>query len=207
MTSDHPRQDSHAALDEAALDDVARRAHTASLDRLSPRVQAQLAQRRRAAMKEATAPAPLRAWPMLALGSAAALTLAVGLFVVRDTNDDAPKTVATVATVATAPTADTDTDTETAATQADTGSTPAPIIASASTPDATVDRTSIDRVPIDSVSAGNTIIEDDALPEELLAAEFGTADETMGFDALQENPDFYLWLGSEESQADVTESL
>ena len=51
------------------------------------------------------------------------------------------------------------------------------------------------------------IIEDDALPEELLAAEFGTADETMGFDALQESPDFYLWLGSEESQADVTESL
>lgn len=200
MTSDHPRQDSHAALD-----DVARRAHTASLDRLSPRVQAQLAQRRRAAMKEATAPAPLRAWPMLALGSAAALTLAVGLFVVRDTND-APKTTATAATaatVATAPTA----DTETTATQADTGSTPAPVIASTGTPDATVDRTSIDRVPIDSVSAGNTVIEDDTLPEELLAAEFGTADETMGFDALQESPDFYLWLGSEESQADVTESL
>lgn len=202
MTSDHPRQDSHAALDEAALDDVARRAHTASLDRLSPRVQAQLTQRRRAAMKQATAPAPLRAWPMLALGSAAALTLAVGLFVVRDTND-APKTTATAATVATAPTA----DTETTATQADTGSTPAPVIASTGTPDATVDRTSIDRVPIDSVSAGNTVIKDDTLPEELLAAEFGTADETMGFDALQESPDFYLWLGSEESQADVTESL
>lgn len=196
MTSDHPRQDSHAALDEAALDEAARRAHAASLDRLSPRVQAQLAQRRRAAIKQAAESAPVRAWPMLALGSAAALTLAVGLFVVRGTDDDiAPKTAATVAT---SPTADTDTTASTA----DTSTTPTPVITSADTPDATVDSTSID-----SVSAGNTVIEDDALPEELLAAEFGTADETMGFDALQENPDFYLWLGSEESQADVTESL
>jgi hypothetical protein len=199
MTSEHPRQDSHAALDEAA-----RRAHAASLDRLSPRVQAQLAQRRRAAMKQATAPAPVRAWPMLALGSAAALTLAVGLFVVRSTDDNAPKTAATVAT---APTADTDTTAHSATITADTSTTPAPVIASAGTPDATVDSTSIDRASIDSVPADNTVIENDALPEELLAAEFGTADETMGFDALQESPDFYLWLGSEESQADVTESL
>lgn len=195
MTSDHPRQDSHAALDEAALDEAARRAHAASLDRLSPRVQAQLAQRRRAAIKQATESAPVRAWPMLALGSAAALTLAVGLFVVRGTDDDAPKTAATVAT---APTAEADTTASTA----DTGSIPAPAIASTGTPDIAVDDTAID-----SASADNIGIEDDALPEELLAAEFGTADETMGFDALQESPDFYLWLGSEESQADVTESL
>jgi hypothetical protein len=206
MTSEHPRQDSHATPDEVAFDEAARRAHAASLDRLSPRVQAQLAQRRRAAMKQATAPAPLRAWPMLALGSAAALTLAVGLFVVRDTSDEGASE--TAAAVATAPT----TDTETTAPQADAGSTPAPAIASTDTPDATVDSTSIDSTSIDStsidsVSADNTVIENDALPEELLAAEFGTADETMGFDALQENPDFYLWLGSEESQADVTESL
>ena len=199
MTSGHPRQDSHAALDEAA-----RRAHAASLDRLSPRVQAQLAQRRRAAMKQATAPAPLRAWPMLALGSAAALTLAVGLFVVRSTDEDAPKTAATVAT---APTADTDTPAHSATITADTSTTPAPVTASAETPDVAVDDTAIDSVAIDTASIDSMLIEDDALPEELLAAEFGTADETMGFDALQESPDFYLWLGSEESQADVTESL
>ena len=199
MTSEHPRQDSHAALDEAA-----RRAHAASLDRLSPRVQAQLAQRRRAAMKQATAPAPLRAWPMLALGSAAALTLAVGLFVVRSTDEDAPKTAATVAT---APTADTDTTAHSATITADTSTTPAPVTASAETPDVAVDDTAIDSVAIDTASIDSMLIEDDALPEELLAAEFGTADETMGFDALQESPDFYLWLGSEESQADVTESL
>jgi hypothetical protein len=214
MTSDHPRQDSHAALDEATLDEAAfdeaaRRAHAASLGRLSPRVQAQLAQRRRAAMKQATDPAPVRAWPMLALGSAAALTLAVGLFVVRGNDDDAPKTSATVAT---APTADTDTTTAHAtATTADTGTTPAPVIASADTPDVApdvaVDDTGIDSAAIDTASIDSMLIEDDALPEELLAAEFGTADETMGFDALQESPDFYLWLGSEESQADVTESL
>ena len=199
MTSEHPRQDSHATLDETTFDEVARRAHAASLGHLSPRVQAQLAQRRRAAMKQATGPAPVRAWPMLALGSAAALTLAVGLFVVRGNDDEAPKTAATVAT---APTADTDTT----AHSADTSTTPAPAIASTDTPDvapnATVDNTAIDTASIDSM-----LIDDDALPEELLAAEFGTADETMGFDALQESPDFYLWLGSEESQADVTESL
>lgn len=195
MTSEHPRQDSHATLDETTFDEVARRAHAASLGHLSPRVQAQLAQRRRAAMKQATGTAPVRAWPMLALGSAAALTLAVGLFVVRSTDDDAPKTAATVAT---APTADTDTT----AHSADTSTTPAHAIASTETPDVAVDDTAID-----SSSADNIVIEDDALPEELLAAEFGTADETMGFDALQESPDFYLWLGSEESQADVTESL
>jgi hypothetical protein len=205
MTSEHPRQDSHATPDEVAFDEAARRAHAASLDRLSPRVQAQLAQRRRAAMKQATAPASLRAWPMLALGSAAALTLAVGLFVVRDTSDESASE--TAAAVATAPTADTDTTAHSATITADTSTTPAPVIASAETPDVAVDDTAIDSLAIDTASIDSILIGDDALPEELLAAEFGTADETMGFDALQENPDFYLWLGSEESQADVTESL
>lgn len=198
MTSEHPRQDSHTALDEAA-----RRAHAASLDRLSPRVQAQLAQRRRAAMKQATGPAPVRVWPMLALGSAAALTLAVGLFVVRGNGDgDAPKPAGTIAA-----TPDIEATAETNVPAVDTGTTPAPFIASADTPDVAVDDIAVDDTSIDSASIDSILIGDDALPEELLAAEFDTADETMGFDALQESPDFYLWLGSEESQADVTESL
>ena len=198
MTSDHPRQDSRAALDEAALDEAARRAHAASLDRLSPRVQAQLAQRRRAAMKQATDPAPVRVWPMLALGSAAALTRAVGLFVVRGNGDGgAPKPAGTVAAAS-----DIEAAAETNVPAIDTGTTPAPVTTSADTQAVAVDDTAIDTASIDSM-----IIDDDALPEELLAAEFDTADETMGFDALQESPDFYLWLGSEESQADVTESL
>ncbi len=194
MTSDNPHQDPRTALDEAA-----RRAHAASLDRLSPRVQAQLAQRRRAALTQHGRPASMRAWPMLAIGSAAALTLAVGLFVVRG-NDDAerPKTSDTVATsatpnndtppVATTPAADPGTTTHT---------TPSPIVASTDAPDATVD----------SNSVGNIAIDSDVLPAELLAAEFDTADEAMGFGAQEESPDFYLWLGSQDAQADVTESL
>lgn len=193
MTSDHPRHDTLTAIDEAA-----RRAHAASLDHLSPRVQAQLAQRRRAAMKQAAGPAAVRVWPMLALGSAAALTLAVGLFVVRGNSDgDAPKPAGTIAV---AP--DIEAAVETNATAVDTGPTPAPVIASTDMPDAAVDDVAVVDASIDSLLIGG-----DALPEELLAAEFDTADETMGFDALQESPDFYLWLGSEESQADVTESL
>ncbi|NOT87012.1 MAG: hypothetical protein HOP03_02395 [Lysobacter sp.] len=198
MTSDHPRQDSHTALDEAA-----RRAHAASLDRLSPRVQAQLAQRHRAAMKQASGPAPVRVWPMLALGSAAALTLAVGLFVVRDNRDGgAPKPAGTIAAAS-----DIEAASGTNVPAADTGTSSAPVIASADAPDVAVDAVAVDDTLIDSASTDGMPIENDALPEELLAAEFDTADETMGFDALQESPDFYLWLGSEESQADVTESL
>jgi len=198
MTSDHPRQDSHDALDA-----VARRAHAASLDRLSPRVQAQLAQRRRAAMKQATDPAPVRVWPMLALGSAAALTLAVGLFVVRGNDDSgAPKPAGTVAAAS-----DIEATAETSVPAMDTGTTPAPVIASADTQAVAIDDIAADDTSTDSASIDSILIGDDALPEELLAAEFDTADETMGFDAVQESPDFYLWLGSEESQADVTESL
>ncbi|MEQ1512061.1 MAG: hypothetical protein ABL934_05195 [Lysobacteraceae bacterium] len=200
MTSDHPRQDSHATLDQAALDEVAfddaaRRAHAASLDRLSPRVRAQLAQRRRAAIQQDTRPAPVRVWPMLALGSAAALTLAVGLFVVRGTGDSG--TSKTPDTVVTAPVPGIDTAPHTSTATADpepaAHTTSAPVIASTDTPDTTV--------------GDSAIIEVDPLPTELLAAEFDTADEAMGFDTSQESPDFYLWLGSEESQIDVTESL
>jgi hypothetical protein len=189
MTSEHPRHDSHSDS-HTAFDEAARRAHAASLDRLSPRVQAQLALRRRAAMQQATGPASVRVWPMLALGSAAALTLAVGLFVVRGSGDgDTPKTPDTVAA---APAAGIDTAPPATAPTADTGTTPAPVIAGTDAPDTTA----VDSPVIEA-----------ALPEELLAAEFDTADEAMGFDTLQENPDFYLWLGSEESRADVTESL
>jgi hypothetical protein len=198
MTSEHPRQDSHSDS-HTAFDEAARRAHAASLAHLSPRVQAQLALRRRAAMLQATGPASVRVWPMLALGSAAALTLAVGLFVVRGSGDgDTPKTPDTVVA---APAAGIDTaphpTTATVDPDPTAHTTSAPVIASIDTPDTSVDDSSID-------SGG---VEDDLLPAELLAAEFDTADETMGFDALQESPDFYLWLGSEESQTDVTESL
>jgi hypothetical protein len=191
MTSDKPHQDSRTALDENA-----RSAHAASLGRLSPRVQAQLAQRRRAALMQNTRTTGLRAWPMLALGSAGALTLAVGLFILQGNNaadvSKAPSPVVTVPATDAVPMVDTTPDAT------------APVIAQvtpAATPRVIANRDAPE-IDIDTV-----YVEDDALPAELLAAEFDTTNEIVGFDTLEENPDFYLWLASEEAQADMTESL
>ena len=195
MTSDNPHQDAHTALDEAA-----RSAHAASLDRLSPRVQAQLAVRRRAALTQNTRTTGARAWPVLALGSAAALTLAVGLFVLRGNGPvDLPKTPDTVVTVpATDPVP---------AVDAAAGAT-MPMVAqdpAAEKPDVVVDAgagNAASNIDIDAV-----VIEDETLPAELPAAGFDTSNETFGFDRFEENPDFYLWLASEEAQTDLQELL
>lgn len=228
MTSDKPHQDS--PLDNIPLDSrfdhAARSAHAASLAHLSPRVQAQLALRRRAALSQDPRRASPRAWPMLALGSAAALTLAVGLFVLRGGDDERPATAGTVVTAPSTgvqPIARTASDSSANAntgdratgksqhTAADASDDNAADIAAAVARDMTVDEHLLD-----------SFIDDDALPAELLAAEFGTADDgmssngmslnsmslsSMGFDTLDESPDFYLWLGSQDAQADVTESL
>ena len=191
MSSDNPHQDSRTALDKAA-----RSAHAASLGHLSPRVQAQLAQRRRAALTRSTRSTGLRAWPMVALGSAAALTLAVGLFALRD-HDPAdvsktPDAVVAVPATGSGPIVDTTSGTTTPVLTPDPPVETPRVIASSDAPD----------IDIDTV-----FIEDDALPAELLAAEFDTANETVGFDTLEENPDFYLWLASQNAQADLTESL
>ena len=238
MTSDTPHQGSplhNRPLDNTSLgntllgsrfDHAARSAHAASLGHLSPRVQAQLALRRRAALAQDPHRTPQRAWPMLALGSAAALTLAVGLFVLRGGDDERPATPGTVVTAPSTgvqPIARTASDSGTTAntgdrdagksqhTAADAPDDNAADIAAAVAHDMTVDEELLD-----------SFIDDDALPVELLAAEFGTADDGMssssmslssmpfdsrGFDTLDESPDFYLWLGSQDAQADVTESL
>ena len=224
MTSDTPHQGS--PLDNMPLDSrfdhAARSAHAASLAHLSPRVQAQLALRRRAALSQDPRRAAPRAWPMLALGSAAALTLAVGLFVLRGGDGDelpaTPGTVVATPSTGAQPIARTASDSSATAnagdrdagksqhTAAEASDDNAADIAAAVAHDMTVDEELLD-----------SFIDDDALPAELLAAEFGTADDGMssssmpfdsrGFDTLDESPDFYLWLGSQDAQADVTESL
>jgi hypothetical protein len=173
------RDDTGDALARAARD-----AHAASLDHLSPRVQAQLAQRRRAALQPRRSAA--RGWPMIATASTAALTLAIGAlaidtFVLRDDGAPAPQ-IADAPAAATQPT------------------TPAPVdirVADVSTtatgaPDATTS-TEIDA----------------SLPDTLIAAEFEMVDavDETGYAAFDETPDFYAWLGSEDTLADVTESL
>lgn len=153
------RDDTDDALARAARD-----AHAASLDHLSPRVQAQLAQRRRAALQPRRSAA--RAWPMIATASTAALALAIGAFVWRDDGANAPRMA----------------DAPAAATQ--TATAPAPV----------------DTAPYNA---------DAPLPDALIAAEFDVIDavDATGYGAFDETPDFYAWLGSEDTLAAVTESL
>ncbi len=197
MTSGHSHDDRDARPDDR-LAHAVRSAHAASLDNLSPRVRAQLAQRRRAALANHARPSAPRRWPMLALGSAAVLTLAIGLFVLRDTGDTimAPQD-------------------EVAATPTGVVRDPSPALTTtAATPPRATDPVSSDPAPdaagmrTDTTEpAIESFLIDDALPVELLAAEFSGADEAMGFESLEESPDFYLWLGSDNAQADASELL
>ncbi|MES2669700.1 MAG: hypothetical protein V4673_04680 [Pseudomonadota bacterium] len=178
----------HSHDDRLAL--AARSAHAASLDHLSPRVRAQLAQRRRAALAEHGPSSAPRRWPMFALGSAAALVLAIGLFALRDAGDTVAPSSGEIAATPTgiAPV-------RTPAQPATVPPAVAPAVAGTDT-GADMPEPAVDGILID-----------DALPAELLAAEFSGTDEATGFDALQESPDFYLWLGSDSAQAHGSELL
>ena len=187
MTSDHSPH-SHDRDQALPFEDAARRAHQASLDRLSPRVRAQLAQRRRAALA-GPRNAGIQAWPMLALGSTAALALAVGLFVLRGADD-----AATVAPPAVAVEADT----------APAAPAALPQVAPEQVP-GQASAVATNERPAPATADEN--VEADALPDDLLAAEFAAGDQAVGLDSLEENPDFYLWLAANEGQAEVTEAL
>lgn len=187
MTSGHSHDDRDARPDDR-LAQAVRSAHAASLDHLSPRVRAQLAQRRRAALAEHGRPSAPRRWPMFALGSAAALTLAIGLFALSDTGD----------TVAPSPGAVAVTPTGAVPTPAEPATAPAEVAPAVATTDPGADTPG---------PAVDSIVIDDALPADLLAAEFSGADDAMGFDALEESPDFYLWLGSDSAQTNSSELL
>ncbi len=187
MTSGHSHDDRDARPDDR-LAQAVRSAHAASLDHLSPRVRAQLAQRRHAALAEHGRPHAPRRWPMFALGSAAALTLAIGLFALRDGSEAVAPSPGEVAV----------TPTGVVPTPAEPATAPAEVAPAVATADPGADTP-------DPVA--NSIVIDDALPDDLLAAEFSGADEAMGFDALQESPDFYLWLGSDSARAPSSELL
>lgn len=202
MTSGHSHDDRDAPAEDSRADDrlaqAARSAHAASLDHLSRRVRAQLVQRRRAALAENARPSSARRWPMLALGSAAALTLANGLFVLRGPGETGTPAQGEVAVAPTGVAPDPTPAVPTTATTPVITTDPAPAVASsavASTGTGTPE------------PAVESILSDDDLPAELLAAEFSGTDAAMGFEALEESPDFYLWLGSDTAQADTSELL
>lgn len=176
--------DARSAPADGAFDAAARRAHAASLEGLSPRVRAQLAQRRRAATG-ARAPAGVRAWPLLALGGSAALALLVGVLFLRAPTQEA--TDAPSPSVAEAP--------QTPATPSNTG-TAAPAIAP-------VEVARADRAP--RTAAPTTA---DALPADWTAADYDAAQTANGIAAIDESPDFYLWLAANDGQSDAdTETL
>lgn len=190
-----PQTDLRDDTDDA-LSRAARRAHAASLDHLSPRMQAQLAQRRRAATQPRRS--ATRGWSMIAAASAAVLALAVGVFVLRDQSPApqmADEATPSATPVTTMPAAQTTPDTRIA----DVGA-PAPGIAI--TPDVT-------ETP--EVDAATTASEQDhaSLPGTLIAAEFDAVEamDDAGYDGFDETPDFYAWLGSEDALAEAPESL
>ncbi len=187
------------------FDEIARAAHADALNHVSSRVQAQLQQRRRAALSDRASARPL--WPALALGGAAAVALAIGLRFARDPAD-APTTPDIATTSNSTQTIGTPTAHETApaiATADDTNDapvidrTPREAIAANEPTDATADTTLAD---IEALLANNDLADSGNDDTTLLAAN----DDALLAD-LDENPDLYLWLGSDESLADTTELL
>lgn len=183
MTSDRP----DPMPNEAAFDAAARRVHAASLDHLSPRVQAQLAQRRRAALKGEAAPG-IRLWPMLAVGGSAALALTVGLLFLRTPADDAGNAPAQPPAIA--------------------DSTPvvAPP-APASVPDLPTTAATPRQVAAVPATQDSDVVAVDALPADWTAADFDAAQTIGGLGAMDESPDFYLWLAAQGDQSAAPESL
>jgi hypothetical protein len=184
MTSDRPEP----TPTDAAFDAAARRAHAASLDRLSPRVQAQLAQRRRSALK-GQAPAGVRLWPMLAVGGSAALALTVGLMFLHAPARDSG-----------------DAPTPAAVQVADATPVPAPV---ATLPRPAPARPAPTPAQVAAVPAGNAgdVVAVDALPADWTAADFEAAQSAGDAGAMDESPDFYLWLAAQGDQSAAPESL
>jgi hypothetical protein len=201
--------------DAQAFDAAARTAHADALTHVSARVQAQLQQRRRAALNGHAPAAGRPLWPMLALGGTAAVALAIGLRFVREPAE----TPATPGIASQSNGAQTSSAASTASVSTDRAASTgtAPDTATAMAPNTTVDPLadpSIDPAARDAIAANDAMIDTTMAEIEALLSD-GSAVENpvlaMSDDALladlDENPDLYLWLGSDEGQADTTELL
>ena len=99
-TRPHPPADDR--FDQAGFDQRLRERHAEAVARISPRVRAQLAQRRNAAQRGDAAAAPRRGLRPLAAGAAFAAVLALGLMLLPGTPDSAaPATEAAIADAST----------------------------------------------------------------------------------------------------------
>lgn len=196
-----PGHDTDTGHQTDRFDAAARQAHAVALERLSPQVRAQLAQRRRAALA-GPRPARARSWGLMAVGSAALLALAVGIFLQREVDGTqvAPTDGGLAALPATT-TSDNDITTPAPAPDSTAPAIANPVVADtdAPAPDA--------RAPATGATPDAVEVEVDALPDTWLAAEFDDAEAEAAFAGFEETPDFYLWLGSDEDLAGLTEVL
>lgn len=190
-----------------AFDARLRAAHAEALDHVSARVQAQLHQRRRAALAGGRAARPW--WPALAVAGTAAVALAVGLQLRGGPDADAP----------TAPMATLPADGAPQAPIAATDSTPQPLPA---TEVAVVEQLLADAVadaitdtgdgadraaaPSPRIADAGVNDADAALDPVLLDSALAETDTAL-FAAMDETPDFYAWLESDEGQAALSEVL
>lgn len=179
---------------DARFDAAARRAHAAALEGLSPRVRAQLAQRRRAATAP-RAPAGVRTWPLLAVGGSAAVALIAGVLFLRtpvlrtpapDAIEAPAPSVAQAPRTAPAPPPADSATAAGAAVEVAQGSQTAPAAHPAQTP-----RTAVA----------------DVLPADWTADDYDAVQTANGIAAIDESPDFYLWLAANEGRPVPTETL
>lgn len=207
------------SLDTPSFDARARDAHARALDRVSARTQAQLAQRRNAALR-GTSPRPASAlWPVLATGSAVAIAVVLGVRMMPGGSDttvalapslgapsqsspsrSAPPHHASTTTPAATPRIDVADDTGTVAVN---DARPSVHVADNDT-DATLD-TLID----EAFGAGHRVADDDTLSFAVAALDPESSAGALpaGFETFEETPDLYLWLADDTTSGGDMESL
>lgn len=205
----HAAADAHTPSPDNAADAFdarLRAAHAEAVDRVSARVQAQLHQRRRAALAGGRAARPW--WPALAVAGTAAVALAVGLQLRGGPDSEAP----------TAPLATLPTETAPQAPVAAVDSNPPPVPAA--------ETAAVEQLLADAIAGEGDNAEDrDAAPSQrvadagvrdavadadvdpaLLDSALADTDNAL-FAAMDETPDFYAWLESDEGRAALSEVL
>ncbi len=202
----------NARIDSAdtQFDTAARKAHSDALAHVSAGVQAQLHQRRRIARSARGSAPDRRAWPMLAFGSTAALALLVGLQTLRDPDTQMTSQPDTASThsqaTTTSMTATTTPPISKAPASADINTTHSGAIASN---DRQIDSHN-DMQTHSNLMANHPNNDSTSAPTPhertgpMLAVR---EDDDPLLNDLEENPDLYLWLGSENGINDTSESL
>ena len=197
---------SHRA-DHAGFDARTREAHAAACAAVSPRVRAQLQQRRRAARMGTRGSAAPRWVPAVAMAATLALAVGLGLHLLQPQTDDTGAAGPAVVAQGAAPGVSSTSSTSGASDASSATGAMAAARPAGTAPHATPTQASSLDADLDAIAA---LLATDATGERLDRAGM-TASQTGGDAALQddallaaleESPDFYLWLGADDG-ADV----